>query len=456
MPGWSRHFFSKKSAFVFLLVSTFAFPVNPSLGAVPLEENAQGPQVLVIENGADPLAEDSREIQGDEPETGGAPSPDSEPEQTEPVPVVDPVGDDFPLVVPEMIANTGAMAYRVPIALPPGRNGIEPSLSLSYNSRSGNGWVGVGWHFDAGVIRRSVRNKRTEYDKRDFLHVHSGHYEELVPREGDWGAGFYGAKIEGAFSKYYLDPVTGGWVIFARDGRKYFFGSSKSSRLDVVQTWDGKTGGTFEWYLDAIEDPNGNRVTFHHALVHDHVWDTFYLDKIVYPGGKGTVEVRCVLEAREDTIQSLECGCWVLTTKRLKQIEVWTGGDLCRKYVLAYDKNPDGKSRVSSVKEVGADGKTALTTLKFSYGLWAGNGGSLPEYLSCITEEGQSVSIIVTYDPSSKYYSSSHPFICEVVSSISVYDGLGGVSTTRYGYAEEDLEITDVVNFRGFRKDISS
>jgi len=131
MTGWSKHFFLKKSAFFFLLVATFTFPAKPSLGAGLLEETARGPQVLVIENGADPLAEDRRDIQGDEPETGGAPSPDSEPERPEPVPVVDPVGDDSPLVIPEMVANTGAMAYRVPIALPPGRNGIEPSLSLA-------------------------------------------------------------------------------------------------------------------------------------------------------------------------------------------------------------------------------------------------------------------------------------------------------------------------------------
>ena len=268
MDRITRAFFSKKRVYFFLIVFLPAcLVVNTPVSASPSETAVPGPQVIVIDNGADIPAEDNLKKQDDEVETGEDPSIDPEQDQSEPVPGEDPVGDDQPLVVPEMIANTGAMAYQVSIAVPPGRNGIEPVLSLAYNSRSGNGWVGVGWHFDVGVIRRSIRNAHAEYDKGDFLHVHGAHYEELVPREGDWGTGFYGAKIEGAFSKYHLDPETGGWVVVAKDGKKYFFGTSEASRLNGA-------GGIFEWYLDAVEDTNGNRVTIHYALVRDGIWET--------------------------------------------------------------------------------------------------------------------------------------------------------------------------------------
>ena len=40
---------------------------------------------------------------------------------------------------------TGSAGYSVPIAVAPGTAGLQPKLSLAYNSNAGNGWVGRGW-----------------------------------------------------------------------------------------------------------------------------------------------------------------------------------------------------------------------------------------------------------------------------------------------------------------------
>ena len=39
----------------------------------------------------------------------------------------------------------GSATLNIPIAVPPGRAGMTPHLSLSYSSSNGNGYVGVGW-----------------------------------------------------------------------------------------------------------------------------------------------------------------------------------------------------------------------------------------------------------------------------------------------------------------------
>ena len=52
--------------------------------------------------------------------------------------------------------SNGAFTYSVPFNFPPGRNGMEPNLSLSYNSQNNdnNGIFGYGWSINLPYIER--------------------------------------------------------------------------------------------------------------------------------------------------------------------------------------------------------------------------------------------------------------------------------------------------------------
>src|SRR4051812_30970219 len=43
------------------------------------------------------------------------------------------------------VSGDGAAEYSLPLWTPKGRGDLQPELGLSYNSRGGNGLLGVGW-----------------------------------------------------------------------------------------------------------------------------------------------------------------------------------------------------------------------------------------------------------------------------------------------------------------------
>ena len=48
--------------------------------------------------------------------------------------------------------SNGTASYSIPISIPPGTNGIVPSVSVSYNSFVGNGLLGQGWSLSASSM----------------------------------------------------------------------------------------------------------------------------------------------------------------------------------------------------------------------------------------------------------------------------------------------------------------
>lgn len=57
----------------------------------------------------------------------------------------------------DVAAYTGSFKTGIPIAVAPGRAGLQPSLSLQYTSGMGNGLYGMGWQLDIARIERSIK-----------------------------------------------------------------------------------------------------------------------------------------------------------------------------------------------------------------------------------------------------------------------------------------------------------
>jgi uncharacterized repeat protein (TIGR01451 family) len=66
---------------------------------------------------------------------------------------------------PVVSTFSGAATYQYPIELPPGRNGLQPTLGLSYNSKRVDGllqwqsseWAGLGWNIETiDIVRTGI------------------------------------------------------------------------------------------------------------------------------------------------------------------------------------------------------------------------------------------------------------------------------------------------------------
>jgi len=262
-------------------------------------------------------------------------------------------------VIPQNISNTGAATYEIPIEVPPGRGNIAvPDLALTYNSQGGNGWTGMGWNLDMGSIQRSTK-MAVDYSASDF--VFNG-YAELVPR-ADWGTNYYGARIEGEFSKYYFNQSSGGWEVTAKDGTKYYYGTTAASRQDNP----GNPDQVFKWCLVKVEDTNGNYMTVTYVKDQGQI----YLLRIDYTGNSGLTTsnyIRFLRESRTDIPPMYNTDFEVKTAERLKTIEVYGNGQLARKYVLEYEEGTSSKrSRLTEVQVYGSNGTSTLPPDTFAW-----------------------------------------------------------------------------------------
>lgn len=251
------------------------------------------------------------------------------------------------------VGNSGAAATSIQIDVPPGRKGLAPKLSLSYNSTGDNSWVGYGWSLGITEIQKS-------YTAGTAYHfISSGAPSDLIDRSANWGAGYYGAKQEGSFSKYEYIAGSDSWKVYLGNGMVYTLGSSaRQSNSD----------GTYRWFLQRVEDTNGNYMT----MSYSEDQGEYYLSRIDYTHHvSGLASSNYVIfntEARDDVITRYTTGSAVTTARRLKSIETFASGSLVKRYDLGYQYSPNsGRSLLNSVQIVGSDGITSLPAMTFTY-----------------------------------------------------------------------------------------
>jgi len=259
----------------------------------------------------------------------------------------------------------GSFIYSVPIVVLPGTNGMQPSISLNYNSMSSGGWCGIGWDLSLGKIGRSLKKGVPTYTSSDKFHLDG----MSIVSSPD---GYWHTELE---SFYRIEKIPGStnledwWKVTDKSGKVYSYGSTANSRI-IAYDQSGQARGIFEWHLDSISDLHVNSLQITYDQSDPGV---LYPSQILYTKHNGEIIgqsriIDLISVPRPDVIVSYAGGFFSKMTKRLSEIHVKLGGELKRKYVLTYGLSSDSQlSLLSNVTLYGSDGISSMPSYNFTY-----------------------------------------------------------------------------------------
>ena len=311
--------------------------------------------------------------------------------------------------------HTGTGNYRIPLELPPGRNGFQPKLALSYSTGNPNGPFGLGWVLEVPGVRRKTAKAIPRYQDDDVF-VLSG-AEDLVPVPGGTsGQRRYRPRTEGTFARIVhhteleivgdIELKSDFWRVSSKDGLRSQYGTPRPAGADP--SWrdpaaicdPNNPAHVFAWLLTETVDPLGNRIEYAYTAGNPGEAQ-LYLSEIRYVdyGDRAQpnflVSLRFNYEALPEPFSDRRPGFELRTGRRCAAIETWITTDqpvLARTVHLDYVEDPSsGVSLLSRVRIEGHDGTTSqsLPPLEFGYTGWdprsrryqplVAPGGELPD-----------------------------------------------------------------------------
>jgi len=320
------------------------------------------------------------------------------PTQIKDIKAADP-GAQVNLIEPPKASNTGDARLSYPIEVPPGRQGMQPQLTVQYNSSGSNGWMGMGWDVPMQAVTIDTRFGVPRYDGglETETYMLSGEMLTPVAHRGDLVARtpdkVFHARIEGQFRRIIRRgtlPSNYTWEVTDKNGMKYLYGATDPA----TETLTDASGNIFLWALCQIIDPNGNSVRYHYERVNDNgvpggivPGSNIYLRRITYTGSgaiEGPYEVSLIRDRnpslneprRIDVQIDARGGFKRVTAELLRRIDVSLNGQLIRRYEFRYNENPYGDGRpdtafnktlLTSIGQFAADGATLFNKHTFTY-----------------------------------------------------------------------------------------
>ncbi len=278
------------------------------------------------------------------------------------------------------VSPMGGATYSIPIDVPQGINGLQPQLSIVYNSQSGSGICGYGATLSGlSMISRGPNNlyfdnlsRGMDYLMDDALYLDGS---RLILASGST------AGVDGA--EYYpeSDPFTRvishgtctsstNTIYFEvqhSNGMVYWYGSAYSSRHTYNENGNQKV---LSWYLDRVIQPSGFFIEYYYDTEIRNEKNFVYIvliayGDVVYRSNSIMNTIQFAYETSNGIPFSFD-GQQGTLDMRLKTITCWSNTELYRRYTLDYNTTGDGTnykySRLTSVTKTNGNNESLPST----------------------------------------------------------------------------------------------
>ncbi len=245
------------------------------------------------------------------------------------------------------VSPMGSATVNIPIYTPAGRQGIRPSLSISYNSSGGASGMGMAWSLNAvSAISRTGSNYHldngiqagVELNAQDKFMLDG---ERLILVSGTYGSASSVYRTE--HDRFVRVTYNGtDFIVEAKDGGKAFYGNSSDSKLNSANTT-----GVFGWFLKRSYDKFGNYTEYTYSNIEGQI----LLTEINYTGFDctllGTKSCSGNAEApynrvtfeyinANNNLQKYSTGGTFNQNKLLSKIETFSASTKVRTYEMTY------------------------------------------------------------------------------------------------------------------------
>ncbi len=288
------------------------------------------------------------------------------------------------------VSSTGSAQYSIPIWAPPGPRGVQPNISLSYDSRGGIGPLGIGWTLSGlGQIARCNLTAAQDTTPAPVALVTTDGYcingNRLRLKSGTYGTAGSTYQTEIAdFSNITANGTAGNgpayFTVQARDGLTYQYGYTDGNGNGAnSQVLANASTTALTWMLSKVIDRAGNNYVINYTAQ----TGTAVPAKILWtPATAGsssytyTMQFNYGTNVPQSSINQYVAGTPVSNTELLTSIEVLIGPTtVVKAYFIGYQVSPiTGRKELISVQEC-ADAAQSNCLAPTTVGWQAGAAG---------------------------------------------------------------------------------